>query len=45
MAVFAHIARLNMHGALARRIGAVVATNTIVRNICMIKVGREPANC
>ena len=38
VAVFADIARLNVVKILAGRIGAVVAVNAVVRNVCVIKV-------
>ena len=39
MAVFAHIGRLDVRQVLARSVGAVVATDAIANDACMIKIG------
>lgn len=44
MAVLANIAGRNVVGIFADRIGSIVATRTIVRNIGVIEIRRNPAS-
>ena len=45
MAVLANIGRLNMRQVLARSVGAVMAAGTVTRNIYVIEIRRQPADC
>ena len=45
MAVFAHIGRLDVCRVLARSVGAVMAAGTIARNIYVVEICRQPADC
>lgn len=45
MAVFAHIGRLDVRQVLACSVGTVMAAGTVARNIYVIEIGRQPADC
>jgi len=45
MAIFADIRCLYVGRILARRIGPVVTAGTISRDVHMIKIRRQPADC
>ena len=45
MAVFAHIGRLDVRQVLARSVGAVMAAGTVARNIYVVEICRQPADC
>ncbi len=44
VAVFADICRLNVRWAFTGRIGAVVASDAVTRNVHVIEVCRQPAS-
>lgn len=45
MTVFAHIGRLDVRQVLARSVGAVMAAGTVARNIYVVEICRQPADC
>ena len=45
VAILADICCLHMREILAGRLDAVVAADAVTRNIHMIEVGRQPADC
>ena len=45
VAVLADVAGLNVSEILADGIGAIVTVDTVARNVEMIKVRRQPADC
>ena len=44
MAILADISGLHVCKVFAGSLNAIVATHAVVRDICMVKVGRSPAN-